>query len=120
MLDIRKRAAFSDLLLAVTALGAPPPNENPHARPQADPLLRRSVTGPMPRHRRLCASSDIRDRGADGLRVGARRRHRRALVGIVPSAVLKLGLGVILIVSAWRTFHHSQQPAVQTAGAPAT
>jgi uncharacterized membrane protein YfcA len=41
-------------------------------------------------------------------------------VGIVPSAVLKLGLGVILIVSAWRTFRHSQQPAVQTAGAPAT
>jgi uncharacterized protein len=42
------------------------------------------------------------------------------LVGIVPSAVLKLGLGVIPIVSAWRNFRHSQQPAVQTAGAPAT
>jgi uncharacterized membrane protein YfcA len=42
------------------------------------------------------------------------------LVGIVPSAVLKLGLGVILIVSVWRAFRHSQQPAVQTAGAPAT
>jgi uncharacterized membrane protein YfcA len=26
------------------------------------------------------------------------------LVGSVPAAILKLGLGVILILSAWRTF----------------
>jgi uncharacterized membrane protein YfcA len=31
------------------------------------------------------------------------------LVGAVPAAVLKLGLGVILIISAWRTFRHSQK-----------
>jgi uncharacterized membrane protein YfcA len=41
------------------------------------------------------------------------------LVGIAPSSVLKLGLGVILIISAWRTFRHSQEPDVHTASAPA-
>ena len=58
MLDIRKRAAFSDLLLAVTALAL---HRRTRTRtPARKPiLLRRSVTGPMPRHRRLCASSDI-------------------------------------------------------------
>jgi uncharacterized membrane protein YfcA len=30
------------------------------------------------------------------------------LVGLVPAAVLKVGLGVILVFSAWRTFRHSQ------------
>jgi hypothetical protein len=40
-------------------------------------------------------------------------------VGIAPSSVLKLGLGVILIISAWRTFRHSQEPDVHTASAPA-
>lgn len=30
------------------------------------------------------------------------------LVGLVPSSVLKLGLGIILIVSAWRIFQHSR------------
>lgn len=29
------------------------------------------------------------------------------LVGLIPASVLKLGLGVILIVSAWRIFHHN-------------
>ncbi len=29
------------------------------------------------------------------------------LAGVVPSSVLKLGLRLILIVSAWRTFRHS-------------
>ena len=120
MLDIRKRAAFSDLLLAVTALGRSTAEREP-ARPPASRSPAKTVsyrtdaTPPAPMREQR-----YRDRGADGLRVGARRRHRRALVGIVPSAVLKLGLGVILIVSAWRTFRHSQQPAVQTAGAPAT
>lgn len=42
------------------------------------------------------------------------------LVGIVPSSVLKLGLGVILIISAWRTFSHGHRSAVQTTDAPAT
>jgi uncharacterized membrane protein YfcA len=41
------------------------------------------------------------------------------LVGIMPSAVLKLGLGLILIVSAWRTFRHTQQPAAHTTAASA-
>jgi uncharacterized membrane protein YfcA len=40
-------------------------------------------------------------------------------MGIVPSSVLKLGLGLILIVSVWSTFRHSQQPDVRTASAPA-
>jgi uncharacterized membrane protein YfcA len=31
------------------------------------------------------------------------------LVGIVPAAVLKIGLGVILIVSAMRIFRHTRQ-----------
>ena len=30
------------------------------------------------------------------------------LVGAVPAAVLKVGLGVILLISAWRTFRHNQ------------
>ena len=30
------------------------------------------------------------------------------LVGAVPDPVLKVGLGVILIVSAWRTFRHTK------------
>jgi len=34
---------------------------------------------------------------------------RGLLVGAVPAAVLKLGLGVILIISARRTFRHSQK-----------
>ena len=42
------------------------------------------------------------------------------LVGIVPSSVLKLGLGLILIVSAWRTFRHSKHPVARTAAALAT
>lgn len=42
------------------------------------------------------------------------------LVGLVPSSVLKLGLGFILIVSAWRTFRHTQHPIPHPAGAPAT
>jgi len=29
------------------------------------------------------------------------------LVGIVPAGLLKFGLGIILIISAWRTFRHS-------------
>ncbi len=37
------------------------------------------------------------------------------LVGIVPSSALKLGLGLILIVSAWRTFRHARQPAESAA-----
>jgi uncharacterized membrane protein YfcA len=32
------------------------------------------------------------------------------LVGLVPSSALKLGLGVILIISAWRTFRHTHEP----------
>ena len=28
------------------------------------------------------------------------------LVGSVPAAILKLGLGIILLVSAWSTFRH--------------
>jgi len=31
------------------------------------------------------------------------------LVGSIPAAVLKLGLGVILIISAWRIFRHSRR-----------
>lgn len=33
------------------------------------------------------------------------------LVGSVPAAVLKGGLGGILIISAWRTFRHTHQQA---------
>jgi uncharacterized membrane protein YfcA len=42
------------------------------------------------------------------------------LVGIVSSSLLKLGLGIILIISAWRTFSHSHRPAASPAEAPAT
>ena len=31
------------------------------------------------------------------------------LVGIVPAAVLKVGLGIILIVSAFRMFQHTRK-----------
>lgn len=31
------------------------------------------------------------------------------LVGVVPATVLKVGLGIILIISSWRTFRHTQQ-----------
>jgi hypothetical protein len=41
-------------------------------------------------------------------------------VGIVPSSVLKLGLDIILIISAWRTFRHTQQVTTATAQAQAT
>ena len=30
------------------------------------------------------------------------------LVGAIPASVLKIGLGLILIASAWRTFRHSR------------
>jgi len=36
------------------------------------------------------------------------------LVGSVPAAILKFGLGVILIVSAWRTFRRSHKPPPRT------
>jgi uncharacterized membrane protein YfcA len=31
------------------------------------------------------------------------------LVGVIPAAVLKVGLGVVLLISAWRTFRHSHR-----------
>ena len=34
------------------------------------------------------------------------------LVGLVPAAVLKVGLGIILIISAYRIFGHRRQPAI--------
>jgi predicted lipid-binding transport protein (Tim44 family) len=121
MLDTRKRAEFSDLLLTVTALG------RSHRRTRTCTPARK----PIP-----CQDGQLQDRcHATGAYARAAISETVApmgfgsvlgavigglLVGIVPSAVLKLGLGVILIVSAWRTFRHSQQPAVQTAGAPAT
>ena len=37
------------------------------------------------------------------------------LVEVVPAPALKVGLGIILIVSAWRTFRHGQQSASRAA-----
>jgi uncharacterized membrane protein YfcA len=36
------------------------------------------------------------------------------LVGLIPSALLKLVLGIILNVSAWRIFHHQRAVAQST------
>jgi uncharacterized membrane protein YfcA len=38
------------------------------------------------------------------------------LVGIVSAASLKTGLGVILVISAWRTFRHARQTAAGASG----
>ena len=56
------------------------------------------------RHRAYASSALTGTRGADGARLGDRGGDRRTARGSVPAAVLKTGLGVILIVSAWRTF----------------
>ena len=42
------------------------------------------------------------------------------LVGAIPAALLKVGLGVILIVSAWRTFRQDQRPPAPTGDVPVT
>jgi hypothetical protein len=42
----------------------------------------------------------------------------RALVPHAPQALLKLGLGVILNLSAWRIFHHTRRAPSAPAARP--
>ena len=71
------------------------PDQSPHRRRRHCPLR------PPARLRPERARAD---RGADGLGSVLGAVIGGLLVGSVPAALLKLGLGIILILSAWRTF----------------